>query len=145
VGGDDRFYNNILAGANGLAPYDGAKLPVRMDGNVFLQGAKPSKHEPDPFVKQEFDPAPKLVEKADGFYLELTLDQALAAQRARPLVTSELLGQAAIPNLPYERPDGTPLRVDTDYFGKPRTATNPTAGPFQNPGTGRLTWKVWPR
>ena len=48
-----------------------------MDGNVFLKGAKPSKHEKDPLVKPEFDPALKLVEKADGFYLEITLRQGL--------------------------------------------------------------------
>ena len=38
--------------------------------------AKPSKHEKDPLVKPEFDPAIKLVEKTDGFYLEVTLDEA---------------------------------------------------------------------
>ena len=32
-------------------------LPVWMDGNVFLKGAKPSKHEKDPLVAAEFDPA----------------------------------------------------------------------------------------
>ena len=51
------------------------------------------------------------------------------------------LGNAAIPNLPYEQPDGTPLRVDTDYFGKVRNEANPTPGPFENPGQGKL--KVW--
>ena len=31
-------------------------------------------------------------------------------------MTTELLGKAAIPNLPYEQPDGTPIRVNTDYL-----------------------------
>ncbi len=143
VGGDDRFHNNIFVGANGLSPYDEASLPVWMDGNVFLKGAKPSKHERNPLVQLGFDPALKLIEKADGFHLELTFDEAWTKQRTRPLVTSELLGKAAIPNLPYEQPDGKPIRVNADYFGKPRNETNPTAGPFENPGTGRLSLKVW--
>ena len=35
----------------GLETYDGAKLPMFMAGNVFLSGAKPSKHEPRPLVQ----------------------------------------------------------------------------------------------
>jgi alpha-N-arabinofuranosidase len=141
--GDDRFYNNLLAQRGNLSPYDAARLPVWMDGNVFLQGAKPSKHETNPLVKPEFDPAVKLLEKADGWYLDIRFDRAWAAERTRKLATSELLGKAAIPGLPYEQPDGTPIRVDTDYFGKQRSEANPTPGPFENPGQGDLALKVW--
>ena len=95
-----------------------------------------------PLVKPEFDPALKLVEKPDGFYLEIQFDKAWAAQRTRKLVTTDLLGKAAIPNLPYEQADGTPIRVNTDYFGKQRDEANPTPGPFENPGQGYLTLKV---
>lgn len=35
-------------------------------------------------------------------------------------VTAEMLGKAKIPDLSYEQPDGTPYRLDTDYFGKKR-------------------------
>ena len=140
--GDDRFYNNLFVKRGDLSPYDAARLPVWMEGNVFLQGAKPSKHENDPLVNAEFDPIVKLVKKADGLYLEIQFDQAWAAQRRRKLVTTDLLGKAAIPNLPYEQPDGTPIRVNTDYFGKPRDETNPTPGPFENPGQGDLKLKV---
>ena len=61
---------------------------------------------------------------------------------ATTLVTTDLLGKAKIPGVPYENPDGSALKIDTDYFGKPRNETNPTAGPFENPGTGPLTLKV---
>jgi alpha-L-arabinofuranosidase len=56
-------------------------------------------------------------------------------------VTSELLGKAAIPDLRYEQPDGTPLRVDTDYFGKPRDKSDPTPGPFERVDEGTLKVK----
>ncbi len=141
--GDDRYYNNLFVERGDLSQYDAARLPVWMDGNVFLKGTKPSRHETDPLLKPQSDPAFKLVEKADGFYLEVTFDKAWAGERPRKLVTTELLGRAAIPNLPYERPEGTPIRVNTDYFGKSRNETNPTPGPFENTGTGSLVLKVW--
>ena len=139
--GDDRFYNNLFVARGDLSPYDAARLPVAMDGNVFLKGAKPCKHEKDPLVKADFDPALKLVEKTDGFYLEVPFDKAWAAERTRKLVTTKLLGKATIPNLPYEQPDGAPIRVDTDYFGKARNPSNPAPGPFENPGPGSLKLK----
>ena len=92
-----------------LSIYDNAPLPVWMDGNVFLKGAKPSKYEKDPLVKPDFDPAIKLVEEADGFYLEMTFDPAWNTERTRQLVTTKLLGRAIIPNAPYEQPDGKPI------------------------------------
>ena len=48
----------------------------------------------------------------------------------------------AIRQFGYENPDGSPLKIDTDYFGKPRDATHPTAGPFEKPGTGAVVLKV---
>ncbi len=143
VGGDNRFYNNIFAGGSGLTVYDAAKLPSWMDGNVFLKGAKPSKTESNPLVKPEFDPAVKLVEAADGVHLEIALGEVLSAAGPCTLVTTELLGKAAIPDLPYENPDGTPIRVNTDYFGKKRDESAPTPGPFERVGEGKTKLKVW--
>ena len=91
----------------------------------------------------EFDPGIKLVEEKDGVYLQITLDKAWAEKQPRQLVTTELLGKAKVPDLPYEQPDGSPLRIDTDYFGKKRSEKNPTPGPFENPGQGKLVLKVW--
>jgi alpha-N-arabinofuranosidase len=140
--GDDKYFNNLLAGPGDLSAYDAAPLPVRMDGNVFLRGAKPSKHEREPVVKSDLDPAPKLVESAGGFYLEIAFEKTFG-DRGRRLVTTELLGKAAIPDLPYEQADGTALRIERDYFGKKRNASNPTPGPFEAPGSGPLKLKVW--
>jgi alpha-N-arabinofuranosidase len=141
--GDDRFYNNLVVQRGNLSPYDTATMPVWMAGNVFLKGAKASKHEKDALVKAEFDPAIRLVEKPDGMHLEITLDKAWASERARKLVTTELLGKAAIPQLPYERPDGRALGIRSDYFGKPRNAANPAPGPFESLGEGRVDLKVY--
>ena len=141
--GDDRCYNNLFVQSCDLTPYDAARLPVWMDGNVFLGGAKPSKHETNPLVKRDFDPGLKLVKKPDGYYLEMRFDKSWTTKRTRQLVTTHLLGKAKIPNLPYENSDGSPLAIDTDYFNKPRNPANPTPGPFAHPGAGQLDLKVW--
>jgi len=139
--GDDKFFNNVFAARADLGVYDRAPMPVKMDGNVFLAGAKASKHERAPLVRPDLDPALEIVEKPDGFYLEFVWDKALAAGTRRT-VTTELLGKAAIPGLPYEQADGTPLRVDVDFFGRKRAAANPAPGPFEAPGTGPVRLKV---
>ena len=141
--GDDRYYNNLFVQYGDLSGYDTAKLPVRMDGNVFVKGARPSKNEAGALVKQEFDPALKLVEKAGGLYIEMTFDKVWSAERTRKLVATELLGKAKIPDCAYENRDGSPLKLGADYFGRKRNEANPTPGPFETPGTGLLSTKVW--
>jgi alpha-N-arabinofuranosidase len=77
-------------------------------------------------------------------YLEFTIDAAWKQKQARKLVTTELLGKAAIPNLPYEKPDGTAVRMDRDYFGNKREEKNPFPGPFEFLQGGTQNLKVWP-
>jgi alpha-N-arabinofuranosidase len=142
--GDDRYYNNILIHSGDLTKYDAARLPVWMEGNVFLQGARPSKHEQVPLCYTNSESALKLAVQPDGLYLDLALNPAWKQKRVRKLVTSEWLGKAAIPNLPYENPDGTPVRIDTDYFGNKRDQINPFPGPFELSKDGKQLFKVWP-
>lgn len=141
--GDDKYLNNLFVGPADLSVYDKAPLAVMMEGNVFLKGAKPSRFERAPVVAAAFDPGLKLVERQGGFELELGLDKVLGEARRR-LVTTGVLGKAVIPDLPYERADGAPVRIDTDYFGKKRSAANPTPGPFEAPGPGPLRLMVGP-
>jgi hypothetical protein len=86
----------------------------------------------------------ELVEKDNGLYLHFTFDETWN-RPARSLVTSELLGNARIPDLPYVQPDGSPYRIDTDYFGDKRDKDNPNVGPFENLNVGLNELKVWPR
>ncbi|MDE3067516.1 MAG: right-handed parallel beta-helix repeat-containing protein [Verrucomicrobiota bacterium] len=141
--GDDRYYNNLFVRRSDLSRYDHAPLPVWMAGNVFLDGAKPSKFEKNPLVETNFNPALRLVKKANGWWLQFKFDKAWTRERRRPLVITALLGKAIIPNLPYEQPDGAPIQIATDYFGRPRNEANPAPGPFANPGNGLVTLEVW--
>ena len=159
-GGDNRFFNNIFVGqgrpgdapvstANpkksisgcGLWVYDARNFTLQTAGNVYYHGARPCRNELTPLTLPEADPSIKLTAKDDHFYLDLTFGQAVRKAATTP-VTSGLLGQARVPGLAYENPDGTPLKIDTDYFGKPRDPAKPSAGPFETPGPGPLSIKL---
>lgn len=142
--GDARWINNILAKNCNLAVYDNASMPVNIAGNVYIQGANPSKHDTTSIVAKEYNPAITLVKKEDGWYLNAKLDPAWQnSQPARSLVTTESLGKAVIPAAPFVNPDGSRLIIDTDYFGKKRSTATPFPGPFAAPLNGEI--KIWPR
>lgn len=161
-GGDDRFYNNLFVGSGdppgpeqkrpgkssvrvagfGLWVYDGRDFPLETGGNVYYRGARPYAGEDGPRLVADIDPQPEILEQPDGVDLRLTLGPSLQAARTT-LVTTRLLGEARIPGLGYENPDGSALAVDRDYLGKRRDPARPSPGPFEKPGTGRVTVKVW--
>ncbi len=142
--GDMRFYNNIFAQNGDLTPYNEAYLPMYCDGNVFLKGTQPCSKEASPLLQPEFNPSIQLVESANSLDLEINLDSAWLTAKHRRLVTTALLGKAIIPDLPFERADGASLSIDADYTGRRRNPLNPFPGPFESPGGGRQTIKVWP-
>ena len=143
LGGDERYYNNLIANY-GLAGYDPVVLPMFLNGNVYLNGAKPSRHESDPVLQPDMDPGAQLVEEDSGWYLQLDHDEAWT-QRERSFVTTELLGKTKTPGLSYLNYDGEPLTVGIDYFGENRNTGNPYPGPFSELKEGRQTIKVWPK
>jgi len=139
--GDNRFYNNMFVGGSGLVVYKDAGLPMFVDGNVYLKGAKAYPGEKNNVEMADFDPNSKVVEKDGAVYLHMTLPKVKVDWK-RQLVTTELLGKATVPQLPFENYDGTSLRLDMDYFGKERNNQNPSAGAIENPGCGRVIYKV---
>jgi len=142
-GGDHRFYNNLFVSACNASVLDNSMLQVWASGNVFTKGTQPSKFDREVLVKPEFDAAARITEKPDGWYLELAVDPDWTKEQKRQLITTELLGKAKIPNLSYENADGTPLKINTDYFGKKRNVANPFPGPFKGVKAGKQTIKVW--
>lgn len=159
-GGDNRFYNNLFVGATetaagaqkgkkpttrvvgcGLWVYDNREFPLQTGGNVYLNGARPYDKEINPLTLPEPFGC-KLVEEAGSATLDLTLPVSLS-KAATKLVTTQLLGKAKISGVRYENSNGSPLKVDTDYFGKQRSKATPTAGPFETPDGGSLKLKVW--
>ena len=161
TGGDNRFYNNILVGGAestaraqtgdvnpnraigfGLWVYDAKEFPLASGGNVYYSGARPYVKETDPLILSGIDPKPAVMEEGESVYLHLTLGQELR-KAATTRVTTGLLGKAKVSGLAYENADGSPVVIDSDYFGKQRNQATPCAGPFENPGQGVLKLKVW--
>ncbi len=140
-GGDNRFYNNILAGS-GLNIYDSVPSPMRVGCNVYLKDAKPFQGEDGYVHEAGFDPGIILEEEGDSVYLRISLPEAIENQQSK-IVTTEMLGKTRESDALYENPDGSPYTIDSDYFGKIRNQQNPTAGPFETPGKGNLRLKVW--
>jgi len=162
-GGDNRFYNNMFLGQEesvpwperipeelnkqpyfGLATYNKVSLPVYMSGNVFLGKAEPSEHEENPLVQPGFNTGIKLEKRSDGWYIKMQFDKEWAGHETA-LIRSEMLGNAKIPDLPYEDPDGKPYRLDRDYFGYDRNTINPYPGPLKEQQEGEQGIKVWPK
>jgi parallel beta helix pectate lyase-like protein len=161
AGGDNRFYNNIFVG-NGGPPDEGAEgdasplriggfglwvynhreYPLQTGGNVYLWGARPYFKEDGALNVAGPDPKITLTEEADGVYLRVN-PGVEAEKAAARLVNTEMLGKAKVPGLPYQNADGSPLILDTDYFGKKRKAAALTAGPFETLNQGEAPLKVW--
>ena len=140
--GDDRYYNNIFVGAADLSAYDEAPMPVFMAGNVFLAGAKPSRHEASPVCLPGAGSAFRLTESDGRVYLEGALESGWDGGPERALVDTGRLGKAAIPNAAYEKANGAPFHFDTDYTGLPRNAANPAPGPLALPGSGAFRVRI---
>jgi len=153
AGGDDRFLNNLFVGVDsadktkeknacyGLANYDALPAPLITGGNVHWRHVAPYAKEEGLVSKQDHNPHFQIV--FDGMTVKLRGDWDASIQNPSALpVTSERLGITLVSKQGYVNPDGSPLAVDKDFFGKPRDAKNPTPGPFERPGTGKLTIKL---
>ncbi len=152
--GDDRYYNNIFIGCGsdlnnedrvkyGLSGYNNINgLPCWVDNNIYYNGALPYYEENNYIEIKDFNPEIKITEENGHIYLHMVLNDAYFKFKAK-LITTGILGMAKIPHEGYENPDGTPLKIDTDYFGNKRSEENILTGPFSNLNTGTVKLKLW--
>ncbi|MBM4090196.1 MAG: hypothetical protein FJ276_12360 [Planctomycetes bacterium] len=103
----------------------------------YYHGAQPYAKEVKPVVRPDHDPGIQLVQKDGETYLCLQMGELPGAADAT-VVTTELLGKAQVSGLPYENPDGSPLKIDLDYVGNPRDEAKLVPGPFAGPGAGAI-------
>ena len=149
--GDNRYINNIFVGGvredqrriSGLGVYKKTALPMMVDGNVYLNGARKYKQESNQLVLPD-NPDIRIKETEKGVELSLKLDKAIAGMQNQ-LVNTELLGKAIIPDQGFVNPDGTDITIDTDFLGRQRKLENPDPGPFRLDGQDILRVNVWPK
>ena len=142
--GDIQFRNNLFVNYGSTKTYDSTRLANQASGNVYLKGTEYFSGERDFLYNPDFDPEITLISDQNSTLLEIRMDKSWIAEPQRKLVTTELLGKAIIPGLPYENTDGSSLKIDTDYFGNKRNKSNPSPGPFESWQNGKQTIKVWP-
>ncbi|HEX3167525.1 MAG TPA: right-handed parallel beta-helix repeat-containing protein [Chitinophagaceae bacterium] len=169
-GGDIQFINNLFVGNGDAGKYNKALLPVRFEGNVYTKGTvqavnknsspksdelsegvnKKTKNyieqeatEHNALVVQELDAMAQLSSDNNVVYLEINMDKNWLTKQKRALVTTQRLQPAIVSNLPFENTDGSPVIINTDYFGNKRNSSNPSPGAFEIKETGVQKIKVW--
>ncbi len=143
--GKQWFYNNIFIAPPegspklniraapdkeyGLVLFDKFSFSVKISGNVFLGAAKPNKLEAG-FVKLPAFDAKLQLKDVDGkMFLQMDLPDRVLNLEC-PMVTTQLIGKTKVSELPIEAPDGSPIKIDTDFFGKKREEGKIHPGPF---------------
>lgn len=118
-----------------------AVLPVSMDGNLYLNGAVPSKHEPNARTLNQkvirIDTNP-----ADGTVHVKIEKSALSPDYSQAEVTTEVLGKTYHADMAFEKPNSSPYRFDTDYFGNNQSDSHVTPGPFRLDENSSLTFDI---
>lgn len=121
--------------------FNNARLPMYCGSNLYFGDAKPYRQEQDSVVCAEQKPLIKLVTAEDGIYLEFDFGDKISEVNTKT-ITTDFLGIAFEPELPFEKPDGTPLCIETDFFGNVRPEGKMSVGPFEGLGNGPTRIKV---
>jgi hypothetical protein len=158
--GDDRFYNNVFVvndscistyhipeawggyTGTGLAIYSHAGFPVQAEGNVYLHGARHFPGETNYVEQPGINPGIRLTQEDNHVFLQMASGDFTRPFKNK-IVTTAMLGKAKLPDCAFENPDGSPLKIDTDYFGHKRNENDPAAGPFEQSGNKEIKLKVW--
>lgn len=170
-GGDDRHYNNLFVGGEGiekvgtagynpntasyeeyieavlsrgigdLEKFKEVEQPVYIAANAYVNGAEGFDREKGAYTCKTFDPGVKIAEEGDAVYLEMNLQKELL-EVPTEIVSTKTLGTVRIVDAIFDDPNGNPIVHDTDYTGAKRSE-KPVVGPIEGlkPGFNRV--KVW--
>jgi len=169
-GGDDRFYNNIFIGKDGvenvgtshyqnyttsleeyiekvnavpgdLGEFERVEQPVYINKNAYFNGAEPFEREKDKLVDREFDPKFSIIEKGDEVYLSCQLPDDFG-DIVGDIHSTKTLERVRIVDAEFESPDGKELILDTDYLNLKKSESSPI-GPITLLKKGDNYIKVW--
>ncbi|AOW08578.1 carbohydrate-binding protein [Flavobacterium gilvum] len=145
VGGNWSWYNNLIINKASFKKWDEPKLPINYDGNVYTKETQRDSNDTTAIFDSNFDSDVKLIHKADGWYLSMHVSSDWVNKSKRKLVTTQVLDKATIPNQEFTNPDGSPVKIDYDYFSHKRNVNNPFPGPIEFGNIGMQEIKVWPK
>ncbi|MBP2072055.1 MULTISPECIES: right-handed parallel beta-helix repeat-containing protein [Thermoanaerobacterium] len=169
-GGDDRFYNNIFIGKDGLenvgtshynnyttsleeyiekvnevpgdlGEFERVEQPVYINKNAYFNGAEPFEKEKDKLVKKDFDPKLAIIDKGNEVYLSMQLPDEFGGI-VGDIHSTKTLERVRIVDAEFESPDGKELVLDTDYLDTKKSENSPI-GPITLLKKGDNYIKVW--
>ena len=169
-GGDDRFYNNIFVGGEGiegagtshfdeyttsleeyitevhkhpgdLEAFLKVEQPVYINNNIYLNGASPFKKEKDKVVDDDFDPKVSIIDEGDQVYLSIELPDSFDSITGE-IHSTDTLERVRMVDAEFENPDGSKLVLDTDYLDNNKGNMSPL-GPLSNLQKGKNYIRVW--
>lgn len=169
-GGDDRWFNNIFIGDEGLeevgtAHYKGyttsleefiydvhhqpgsdheafnvVEQPVYIDQNVYLNGAEPFEREENNLVSGH-NPDIKITEEGNEVYLEIDLPEGFE-NLLGGVHSTQTLERVRLADAEYENPDGSDVIINTDLLGKVKDGDS-VLGPISELKSGHNRVKIW--
>ncbi|HHW71130.1 MAG TPA: hypothetical protein GX392_07350 [Clostridiales bacterium] len=163
-GGDDRFYNNIFIGKEGLEGvgtshyknhttsleeyiekvherHGDVEQPVYINNNAYLNGAEPFEKEKDKLVDKKFDPNFKIIDKGEEVFISCKLPDSF--ENILGEIHSTLtLERVRIVDAEFETPNGCDLILDTDFLDKQKSEKS-SLGPITLLKKGENYIKIW--
>jgi hypothetical protein len=140
-GTPDRPFRSIARAAEIAGPGDTVTVHA---GNLYLRNARPWRHEKNAAAPGDAAPGIAFEWENGTALLHLKVDECIRAVDTA-VVSTETLGCAFQSEAPYESADGSPLVIDSDYFGNARSGGKPLPGPFAALGTGQQTLRLFAR
>ncbi len=169
-GGDDRFYNNIFIGIDGLegvgtshyinyttsleeyieiankkygdvSEYSLVEQPVYINNNAYFNGAEPFEKEKNKLVDKSFKPNFSIIDKGNEVYLSCELPESFEN------ILGEIHSTATLPRVrivdaEFESPDGSTVILDTDFLDE-QTVEKSSLGPIALLKKGKNYIRVW--
>lgn len=139
----DQYHNNIFIG-NGLDGVSEKSIGCRINHNVYLEGAQKNINLDSKSIVDEVQTGFDIQKVSHPQMISLNPGEELF-KKVYTLITSEYIGKLPVPKMAMKKPDGTPLDINTDYFGNPIVTANVMPGPFQNMKSEANVFEVWPR
>jgi hypothetical protein len=120
------------------------KLPVIAENNLYLNGAICYKYGHNEMEDRSPEAELHVDQNGDSVYLMLTTANDIAHMDGR-IVSSTDLGEAIIPQVPFEDSEGKTILFNKDYNGEDRNGPGNSVGPFSRLKVGRNIFRLWPK
>lgn len=169
-GGDDRFFNNIFIGQEGIPNvgteiYNGyntslsefkeavakeegdhesfhkIKQPVYIEDNAYFNKANQFNREDRNFINENVNPDLSIVEEGNDVYLNISIPESFIEFKGK-VYDTETLPKVRIVDADFEDENGNSLTLNTDLNDELRENES-MIGPLQTLATGNNKLKIW--